>query len=348
MRRDTCDWLLGRVDRTAPSFAETELIIPAAMHLTNYKISNERRRLSGRTEWRGSQMGLPTWGGFAFGAVFIASGILMCLVGTKTIAVDPKGVQAPYWILTVCGSLFSAGGLFVWGMTLRQWASKRRRAEFESRPGAELALADYAWNPRGYEPPRWRRVVKSVVGAAFMTFFLSVFNWWAFFANGPFMVKAIVVVFDAILLAVWWGVAMSVGRAFKFGGSRIEFARFPYGLTEPVSIHWKPATGIEQVNRGMFTLRCVEEWFENRGSGRNRSRQLVHEEVWSGTWHLGADRSFPPPQAGGWVELQFELPADAPSTRLSADRPIFWELEVHLELPGLDFRETYLVPVYSR
>jgi hypothetical protein len=35
------------------------------------------------------------------------------------------------------------------------------------------------------------------------------------------------------------------------------------------------------------------------------------------------------------------------STRLSADKPLFWELEVKLKLPGLDFSETYLVPIYG-
>jgi hypothetical protein len=34
-------------------------------------------------------------------------------------------------------------------------------------------------------------------------------------------------------------------------------------------------------------------------------------------------------------------------TRLSADRPLFWELEVKLGLPGVAFNETYLVPIYG-
>jgi hypothetical protein len=49
-----------------------------------------------------------------------------------------------------------------------------------------------------------------------------------------------------------------------------------------------------------------------------------------------------------WLELRFEPPADGMSTQLSADKPVFWEFEVELDLPGLDFKETYLVPVYGR
>jgi len=47
------------------------------------------------------------------------------------------------------------------------------------------------------------------------------------------------------------------------------------------------------------------------------------------------------------LELRSEPPAEAPSTRLSARKPVFWELEVHLDLPGLDFNEICLVPVYA-
>jgi len=35
------------------------------------------------------------------------------------------------------------------------------------------------------------------------------------------------------------------------------------------------------------------------------------------------------------------------STRLSADKPVFWEFTVELDLAGFDFKETYLVPVYA-
>jgi hypothetical protein len=34
-------------------------------------------------------------------------------------------------------------------------------------------------------------------------------------------------------------------------------------------------------------------------------------------------------------------------TNLSAERPVFWELQIVLSMPGLDFTERYLVPVYA-
>lgn len=47
------------------------------------------------------------------------------------------------------------------------------------------------------------------------------------------------------------------------------------------------------------------------------------------------------------VELAYDLLPGALPTRLRADRPVFWELEVNLDVPGLDFRQSYLVPIYN-
>ena len=83
---------------------------------------------------------------------------------------------------------------------------------------------------------------------------------------------------------------------------------------------------------------------ERSGGGRNQSVTVVHEEIWSVTGIIGQPCNLPLHDA---VELRYELPPGSQPTQLSADKPLFWELEVKLGLPGLDFNETYLVPVYA-
>ena len=315
------------------------------MELDRYETRNgERRRLQGRLERRGLQTGFSTWGAFLFGAPFAIAGVAIILIGTKIIHVDPTKVHAPYAVLTMAGAVFALGGLMVWGMAIKQFAANRRRGA-TGQLRDEPALRDYDWDTRGFEAPRWMRAAKSLGGAAFFTLFISVFNYWAFGANGPWPVKAIVVLFDVIGVVVWWAAVVRLGRTLKFGGSRVVFGRFPYRVAEPISIKWQPATGILDPRKGSFTLRCVEESFEERGNTREKTRSLLHEELWSGTWHLETAR---PLSAGKVMELRYELPANGPSTRLNAERPIFWEFEVKLDLPGLDFEETYLIPVYAK
>ncbi|MDB6027921.1 MAG: hypothetical protein JWM68_4144 [Verrucomicrobiales bacterium] len=176
-----------------------------------------------------------------------------------------------------------------------------------------------------------------------MTLFLSFFNYWAFMAGGPLLVKAVVGLFDLLLIYGWYQGVLAVGRALKFGNSRIEFIQFPYRLTTPINIRWKAPSGIVHANKGSFTLRCVEEWFEQRGSGKNRGQFLVQEEVWRGTWFLNEPATFTRNEES---ELHFEPPAKLPSTSLLTHRAVYWELEAKLDLPGLDFEECYLVPVY--
>jgi hypothetical protein len=302
------------------------------------------RRLSGNVQRRGSKMGIPTGVGFLFGSLFVAVGIYISLMGTKVVSVNPAAMHAPYWVLTVAGVSFALGGMMVWGMAGRQFAADRRRIHATLRHPNEPALTDYPWHPDGFEVSEWPAVAKLTAFAIGLTVFLSMFNWWAFVAHGPWMVKGIVILFDCVALAMWLEAARQLGRAFKFGHSRIVFTGFPYRLTAPVILHWQPAAGVAQIRKGDFTLRCVKEWMESTGTGKNRQTSIVHEELWSGKWVVDQPRKL---ELKDSVELRYELPADAQPTQLSADTPIFWELEVKLDLPGLDFQETYLVPIYS-
>lgn len=314
------------------------------MKLERVEISTEPRRLSGRTEQRGSRTGFAVWGTVAFGGVFVAVGTLIALVGARVIPVDPRGVHAPWWVLTVIGVVFALCGGGVWAMGLRQYRAERHRAYARRRHPGRPELADYPWDPHGYSAPRWSRAAKALAGALLMSLFLSVFNWWAFFTDSPFMVKAVTALFDLILVLVWWEALTRVGRALRFGGSRLDFAQFPFHPGQTVVLRWHPARGIAEVRKGRFTLRCVEEWFEQRGSGKHRSVQLVHEEKWAMHQHLDHPDTLRHERR---QELRFDLPPSAPTTRLDADRPVFWELEITLDLPGLDFEEVYLVPVYA-
>jgi hypothetical protein len=159
------------------------------------------------------------------------------------------------------------------------------------------------------------------------------------------MLRGMIGLFDVFGFVIWCRASLAIGRAIKFGNSRIAFQSFPYRLAEPIVIHWQPGSGINRANKGSFTLRCVKEWYEVTGTGENRSRELVHEEMWSGTWYLEQPRDF---QQGAKIDFQFDVPGDFDSTVFRAPRPIFWEFEVKLDLPGLDFQETYLVPIYRR
>lgn len=314
------------------------------MKVDHYEASHERRRLSGMMVSRRLRHGISTLGGIWVGSVFALVGIFIILIGTKTLPVDPSTVHAPYWVLTVCGIVFAFGGIMVWTMTWRQHCADRHSREAARQHPDEPALQDYNWDSRGFTIPRWKPVIIAFGITIFLAVFLSSFNWWAFVQDGPMMVKGIVIFLDLFWVLTAWRAARRFGHALKFGGSKIQFVQFPYLLSQPVKISWQPTPGIVQVNKGSFTLRCVEEWVEVTGRGKNRRSRIVQEELWSETGYFDHSRTLQRMQP---IDLQFEIPAELPPTRLNAERAIFWELDVKLDLPGLDFEERYLVPIYA-
>jgi len=311
-----------------------------------YTRSYENRRLTGHLEQHGSKSGMPTLGLFIFGLIFFLSGGLMILCGLKIVPLNPKNLDAPHWILSAMGAAFVLASTLIWNLVKRQAAANRRVREAKRLYPGERAFQDYSWDTRGFQPQRWKPALSSLKGAIFLTVFLGPFNWWAYFsAQSPPMLKVIVGLFDLTLLLIIGYAVLQIGRAFKFGDSRILFAQFPYRLGQPVMIRWQPPSGgLFEATRGSFTLRCVKEYYETTGSGKQRTKRLVHEQIWESKWEFNEPRSF---SGSDLVELTFEAPGDLPPAELHSLKPVFWELEVKIEMPGLDFSQRYLVPVYE-
>ncbi len=292
---------------------------------------------------RGTNAGFSPGGTFLFGCPFLVTGAFL-LASVKALPITPPSMHVPYWMITVVGASFALAGVSVWGMAWQQYAAHRRRQDVARQQRNDPALADYPWLPDGFATSEWAASAKALALAAAVTMFLSVFNWWAFRAHGDMQVKALVALLDLVGVVMWWQAAKKLARAIKFGRSRIVFTRFPYRLDEPVVIRWRPGGAIGKIQNGSFTLRCVEERMERSQLRGHHTRYLVQEELWSGTWVVEGPRAI---QVTDRVELCYELPADAQPTQLTAEKPLFWELEVKLEIPGVDFKASYLVPIYA-
>jgi len=313
------------------------------MSLGNYTQSDEKRRLSGMIEQVGSRAALSTPAMFLFGVPFTGIGAFVALIGLKVVPVNPSSVHAPYFVLIAFGLVFGFSGLMIWSMAWGQWRADRHRAVVLEKHINEPALEDYDWDPRGFRSHCWAKTVKSFAGAGFLALFFSMFNWWAWMAHGPWVLKIIAIFLDLWLAFAVWLALLTLGRALRFGDSRIEFAHFPYRVNEKIVIRWLTPSGIARADKGTFTLRCVREFYDVTGPGSNRSRNIVHEEQWSGTWRLDKAENFAP---GKSIEFEFQSAAGLPAASLSGPQTFYWEFEANLSMPGPDFKESYLVPVY--
>lgn len=157
------------------------------------------------------------------------------------------------------------------------------------------------------------------------------------------MVKILVGLFDLFLIwSVWHSLKVTI-HAFKFGRTRLIYSQFPLKIGDWFQAEVTLPAGIERVAKAVLELRCVCEFYETTGSGRNRSKRLVHQQLWSESQELSST------DIGAWprsLKATFAIPPDGPASRLSGHPTIFWELVVTASVPGVDFKQKYLVPVY--
>jgi hypothetical protein len=313
--------------------------------MDRYATIAEQVRLTGRTEARGAHpaTSLGPLAGFLFGLAAAGAGGLLIAGWLGVIQLESEGEPPPEWVLPAMGAMFIAVGLWLWGLGFAAWRQARAHAAREREFMGQRSRIDHDWDPKGDSPSRAAPALRQLWLAVVLTLFMAPFHMVFWQDGAPTWVKVVVAVLDLVVVVVWQSTITAFGHALKFGAARLEFRRFPYDPEQPIELNWWPPAGITQVDGGTFTLRCIHESWEEHGSGKNRTRRLVHEAVWQGSWTIEHPRTLAPGQP---VVLRFEPPRGLPPTALSVARPTFWELEVTIQVPGLDYQAHHLVPVY--
>lgn len=157
-----------------------------------------------------------------------------------------------------------------------------------------------------------------------------------FLAAGIAAATTLVVLAHALLLGI---------RALRSGGARLLLRRVPIVQGQAFEARFRARRPLPPDGRVSVTLRCVEETFEvtTDGRGRHGTRNAsiaLHEE----TRAVGAREI----EAGGReFDVRFVPPGGCPPTRLDAVSPVYWELLVRVERPGLDDVLIFLLPVVA-
>lgn len=308
-------------------------------------LSDKPKRLNNRSEPVGLHKNFSPRGMFLFGLPFLGVGIWIMLVGLEIVEVDSSKVHAPMWVLTVVGLIFAASGCLVWNMGWQQAKIRQRLKRLAAQYPGDTAMADYPWDRNGYSPPRWKPVRKAWSALIFMAVFSSVFNWWAFGSgNGPLPVQIGIGILDLVLLGVLLWALKTTWHAVKFGKTQLNYDHFPYRPGERAFLEIQLPASLRNGQSATLTLRQILEYYEITGSGKNRNKRLVHEVKYSEEQTLTQNQIAEWP---GYIRTLWDLPKIARATQLSADQPLFWELELELDVPGLDLKQRYLLPVYG-
>jgi len=245
------------------------------------------------------------------------------------------GEGIPIGLLRLVGALFLVSGILVAGVGVQALLSARRLRRLAEAHGAEPWLFEQPWTAEGVADLR-ESLAGSIAFALFLALFLSPFNWVVMLPQVPFFARALVLLFDLVLVIVAGSVGYVLLQRLRYGRARVAFDAFPFFLGQDLSARFVAARGLEGCRRLVFHLRCIEEI----EGGREEPARC--EQIWAETCAVEG------PLVTAEVPLRFALPK-GPEYRTSfLERPTrYWLLEVEGEAPGVDLRAAFLLPVYA-
>ena len=286
------------------------------------------------------------WPSVIFGLPFSAVGVFILLLWSEKIEMSSSQTDAPMWILGVIGLFFFLAGLsFVWH-GLDGVRRKSRLKEAKKKMASSPWLWDYQWQAMGISENKMKEVLRTLLIAVVFAVFMAPFHWFVYFSKDadrvPIWVNGVIGVFDLVVLALIARFFYLLVQYFKYGNSRLRFGNFPFYLGDKLSV---VLVGMpSQVNEVKMDLRFVEERYEIRGSGKNRSQRVIcyqryHENRTLKGKDISSSRS---------LSLEWDLPDEPELTSSLSQRPArFWELEVKADTPGVDYHSRFLLPVYA-
>jgi len=278
------------------------------------------------------------WTAILMGLPFLSFGGYFSLAGFGFIPLAGKA-NAPLWVIGCVGLAFFLAGAMVGINGVRGVYNQHRAKRVGALHIHEPWFQDYPWESTGIHDQASSRWLHSVLGTALLATFLAPFHWWGFLSDqGPFMVKAIVVIFDLVLVYALWRTLRQIVQFLKYGYSRLRFRRFPYHPGDELAVDFSPNRGVEV----SATLRFVEECFERSGSGDDETVQQV-------SYSLHSEKKMIAPSPGApSIPIVFQLPEDPAFVNGLSDTPVrYWELVLEADVPGIDFRTTFPLPVYA-
>jgi hypothetical protein len=288
-------------------------------------------------EFAGSRSAFPPpsarrpLGGLARGpsaGVLALSLVVLWMIVSTASALDASagtGVAIGAWFLVWLVMIGPGGGF----AALAAARVRRRRAAHPDEPW----LWDHAWDAGGASVGPLRHLARTH-SAGLIVPVVALPTILAFAARaraGPAWIAPVCVL--APLTAWSW----RFWRVSRFGAARLSFTRFPYVPGEPVTLHFGMSPDGASFERAEFRLMRVKE--SRRGLARSAWPELMFVE-------RRPPGLLPGPDAD--VEVSFDVPADAPGTRLSDSPPAYWLLEVVADTSAGPYAETFLVPIYER
>ncbi len=310
----------------------------------------DRRMLNHPT--RGAITPWAGWVVLPVGAVGTTAALVLLLLGLAALPDPlrvPEAVRPIMLVLSGLGGVLGVPALAT-GVKLVLLGKPRMKSNQDVPDGPWID--DYPWDPSGAPDDTRSGAAAMVILAVWVAGLGLVFILACPLAGdgGPAgLVKLVFAIAGWAMIGVGLillgRAAYLLARRLRYGRSRLRFGGFPFRLGSPLRATLEPGRTVLHYERITCTLRCIQEEFEFRGRGEDRSAMNVCYQIWADALEVEGPGELIGGGAG--LPVEFQLP-DRPdlATSLSQSPPRYWELEVHAKTSGVDYRACFLTPVY--
>ena len=274
------------------------------------------------------------------GSVFSAFGALLLLFDRGLIGnvTSRHGKDPPGPLFGFGAAMLGAGLLIFIGFGLvplwRYWCRKRRIARHPN----ESWYADSDWDPSGTVAGYARGTLLQCVYAPFFLLFACPLHW-------HYPVQAVVL--DVVILLP---VVVLLAGPLKHGRSLLRFETFPFFLGEKLRARLVLSRPLDRFRNLKIELVCTRESWRTRAfrtyQGHTTMKGIETDELYTDSHTIDE------PGKGGvarWeLPVEFDLPKLSYETDLGSTPRTSWMLKVTGDVPGLNYKAQFLVPVYAR
>jgi hypothetical protein len=270
-------------------------------------------------------------------------GFCMIVGGLALAGAASLGAFASTLAAALCACLYLCAGLArCLGGINRAAGIARRWRKRESHPH-EPWLWDADWSPEGNIHSTGGDALRIMSKAFIVTLVVMPFS--LIIANRPMppAVSMLISLFYLLPLAIILFDGYKLLKFCRYGSSSLRWNKFPIHPGDTVKFTLDNAQRLVGATKLYADPRYMEEQLieVESQSGPTSSVEwweLFNEHMDISTKALSRDK----------LELIFTLPSGQMTNSLSEQRQFYWDLRIVGELPGVDYRAHFLVPVYAR
>lgn len=278
-----------------------------------------------------------------FALPFLLVGVFAAVEFVRMLITGDYTADSPPWIMAVFALAFGGTGTAM--IAGARYGSRKLKAEAAGRaahPGEPwLWRADWAQRRVRSEQGKFARLL-----AVFAFLWCVISSPALFFVPEEVEVGNTLALFGLLFPIVGVGLVIAAVRLMirgrKYGGTELELDSTPIvpGRSLEGTLHTRFPDGAP--DSLVLRLTCIRRTVT--GTGKNSS---VQERVlWQDERRLeGVDIDLDFGRAS--VPIAFDVPVAAPSTTHGSRARILWRLDVNAETPGVDYAESFELPVFE-